>query len=189
MEDPMNAPELVSPHSPPRPESGRGSRKTGPDEFDLVRAARVDSSILFTGATGAADAERIARHIHGLSGWRWGQFVVVDCGWPDSLLEQLFEILRPHPEAVIAAEPQARLLQAGTIFLRDIGKLLPALQVRLADALAGASAPGGQTRSRWRVMASTSESLLRRVAEGTFDDRLFYRLNMLHLVLPPDQPD
>jgi DNA-binding NtrC family response regulator len=181
MEDPMHAPELASPQSPRR-DPGRAGRKTEPDASDLLRAARVDSSILLTGTTDAAEAERIARHIHGLSGWRWGQFVVVDCGWPESLLEQLFEILRPHPEAVIVGEPQPRLLQAGTIFLREIGKLPPSLQVRLADALAGASGSRGRTRSRWRVMASTSESLLERVQSGTFDDRLFYRLNMLHLV-------
>jgi DNA-binding NtrC family response regulator len=184
----MNAPELV-PQSPPRRDSGRGGRKTEPDEFDLVRAARVDSSILLTGGTGAAEAEGIARQIHGLSGWRWGQFLVVDCAWPDSLLEQrLFKILRPHPEAVIAGEPLPRLLQAGTIFLREIGKLQPAVQVRLADALANASGSGGQMRSRWRVMASTSEPLLERIAEGTFDDRLFYRLNMLHLMLVAADP-
>jgi len=152
------------------------------NDFDLASAAQVGTTILFSGS---ASAVALARRVHALSGCRWGRFLLVDCGWEDSMLEErLFDLLRPDP--VAGAEPQLRLLQPGTILLYEVGKLSRSAQVRLADALELASKTDEQRRSRYRLMASTSEPLLQRVAAGTFDDRLYYRLNMLHVLLPPD---
>ncbi|HYT75001.1 MAG TPA: sigma 54-interacting transcriptional regulator [Vicinamibacterales bacterium] len=183
----MNAPELLAPKSHTRRNPGPDTVNGWPDDLDLAWAAQVDVSILFTGS---ADAVKLARRIHAVSGWRWGPFLMVDCAWPAPTLDQrLFDVLRPNSEAVAAGELQLRLLQPGTIFLHEVGKLGRPLQVRLADALASSSLAGERRRPRYRIMASTSESLLHRVAAGTFDDHLFYRLNMLHVVLPPDDRD
>ena len=75
--------------------------------------------------------------------------------------------------------PGARLMQAGTVLLQEIGCLPDALQGLLADQLEELRRP---RRSRPRILASTSQSLLQRVVEGQFDERLFYRLNVIHLV-------
>ena len=179
----MNAPELVLLQSETRLVS-RGQTGMTPTakHFDLDWAAQVGASVLFTGS---GDAIGLGRRIHALSGWRWGPFVVVDCGWPDAMLEQrLFDLLRADPDPEARREPQLRLLQAGTIFLHEVGALGGHHQARLAEALTLASGSGERRGSRYRFMASTSQSLLQRVSAGTFDDRLFYRLNMLHVVLP-----
>jgi DNA-binding NtrC family response regulator len=75
------------------------------------------------------------------------------------------------------AEPWFR--RAGTIVLRDVGRLDPALQRRLADMLAATS----RDRRHARVIATSPEPLEERVYEGTFDDTLYYRLNAIHLVV------
>ena len=179
----MNAPDTVRQEAS-EPQAGRTNR--GPilriDDLEILGAAQSNACILLTGA---AHARSQAHRIHSLSGWRWGHFLAVDCGAPEALLEQqLFDVLcrdNPRPDV----EPGARLLQAGTIFLQDVGNLGPTMQVRLADALSHAAARRGASGSRWRVMASTQEPLLPRVLEGTFDDRLYYRLNAIHFVLGP----
>lgn len=152
------------------------------DEFELSAAAQTDACILFTGPSAA---KTVAERIHSLSGWRFGQFEAVDCGLPEPQLERrLFELLYDDTHMTGDGEPRPRLLQAGTILLHEVGKLSMALQVRLSDALGSSSTPGAGRRLRKRIMASTSEPLLQRVVEGTFDDRLYYRLNVIHLVLP-----
>lgn len=167
------------------------------DETDLLRAAQSDACVLFTGREGV---EALAFRVHSLSGWRYGPFISVDCGWPEPLLEsRLFGGLRPTAPAQLESRlsdrdvsdrapavehPQASLIQAGTLLLRDIDRLGPKFQVRLADALGELRAHSTHRRVRRRVMASTSESLLNRLNDGSFDARLFYRLNVIHLVLP-----
>jgi DNA-binding NtrC family response regulator len=164
MEDPMNA------------SLGDTEVTSLEDDFEILTAAQTDACVLFTGKV---DAANLAQRIHSLSGWRFGRFKAVDCGWPEPELErQLFDVL--HAEAIAAPdrEPLPRLQQAGTIFLHEVGKLSPRLQARLSEALAG---PSTGRSLRVRVMASSSEPLLQRVAAGTFNDRLFYRLNVIHL--------
>jgi DNA-binding NtrC family response regulator len=129
--------------------------------------------ILFTG-TGSA--EEIARRVHGLARGRPGRFRAVNCGWPESLLDQqLFYALRPG--------------SSGTVFLEEVGRLSPELQERLFETLDSTADPRGPRPPRARVMASTSESLVQRALEGTFNERLLYRLNAIHVVVPPDLGD
>lgn len=161
--------ELINDNDKCGPTTHRGRR----DNLDLevLGAAASDVCILFTGA---GSAREIAQRIHTLGRGRPGRFRVVDCGWPEALLEQqLFYVLRPG--------------SGGTIFLEEVGRLSLELQERLLDALGGPS--GSQGRSRPRVMASTSEPLLQRALEGTFNERLFYRLNAIQVILPPDLGD
>ena len=180
----MNAPELLSreqsavPSTPTRLEAPGGRFQ----ELDLIQAARTSACVLFTGIP---NAKGMALQIHSLSGWRAGPFVSVDCGASSHVLEhQLFNVLRTAADWDRGSEPRPELMQDGTVFLYEVGKLSLGLQMRLSDALG--SGGGGQTRRRLRkrVMASTSVSLLDRVRAGTFDECLFYRLNAIHVALP-----
>ena len=140
-------------------------------DLEVLGASASDVCILFTGA---GSAKEVARRVHALGRGRPGRFRAVDCGWPEALLEQqLFYVLRPG--------------SGGTIFLEEVGRLSPDLQARLLDALGGPWRSQGRTRPR--IMASTSESLLQRALEGTFNERLFYRLNTIQVILPPDLGD
>jgi transcriptional regulator of acetoin/glycerol metabolism len=87
--------------------------------------------------------------------------------------------------AVESPDVQAR---AGTVLLHQVGRLGRAVQSRLADRLVLLRAQTRPHWARWRLLASTSEALLARVADGTFDDRLYYRLNVIHLVIPSGRP-
>jgi DNA-binding NtrC family response regulator len=178
----MNAPELLCQEPsacriPTRFEAPSG----GFQELDVIQAARTSACVLFTGVP---NAKGLALQIHGLSGWRSGPFVSVDCGASGQILEhQLFDLLRAGADWDGVAEPQPQLIQDGTIFLYEVGSLSLALQARLLEAL-GSGGPGGtRRRLRRRVMASTSVSLLERVRAGTFDEFLFYRLNAIHVAL------
>jgi DNA-binding NtrC family response regulator len=141
-------------------------------EFDVVTAARSDACVLLTG--GKASVEVAARRIHELSAWRSGPFELVHCEWPEAVWDAL-------ATRFTEAEP---LGQAGTLLLQDVWRVGPVLQSRLADALGWLRADQRWGFRPWRLMASSSRPLLPLVANGTFDDRLFYRLNVLHLVLP-----
>ena len=88
---------------------------------------------------------------------------------------QLFYALRPG--------------SSGTLFLDEVGRLSPQLQDRLLETLSVPADPRGPRPFRARVMASTSESLIQRALEGTFNDRLLYRLNTIHIVVPPQLSD
>jgi DNA-binding NtrC family response regulator len=151
-------------------------------DLELSGAAQTDACLLVTGRRDAAQS--VAYRIHCMSGWRHGPFIVMDCGWPDAALEERLFAVWPgtnakDPEGL----PHARLAQAGTVLLQEVGRLSPSFQVRLADRLEDLRGCAGYGRSRLRLMASSSESLERRVIEGTFDDRLFYRLNVIHVMV------
>ena len=155
-------------------------------EIDLSHAVRSDACVLFTGDE--ETAEVLARRVHGLSGWRQGPFVPVDCAQPADLLEShLFRLLDiEHPDP--PDDPWPTLSQSGTIFLRDVGRLPWSLQLRLSERLAVLrTSPGEPRRIRRRVISSTRIPLVDRVEEGTFNGNLYYRLNVIHLVISPDE--
>jgi DNA-binding NtrC family response regulator len=163
------------------PSSNRTALPRGRETRDIALAARSDASILLSGQPGPA--RRFAYRLHLASGWRHGAFTVVDCASADPGLESLlFDALfddRP-PEAGIV---HLRLVQAGSVLLREINALPLPLQRHLAGRLSDQFASIGGGRSRRRLMASTSEPLLERVLAGTFDDSLFYRLNVIHFAV------
>jgi DNA-binding NtrC family response regulator len=153
-------------------------------DLDLSQAVRSDACVLFTGDV--ETAEMLARRVHGLSGWRQGPFVAVDCSQPEDLLEpQLFKLLDVEPLKPLES-PSPTPSQSGTIFLRDIGRLPRPLQARLSERLAVLrTSPGESRRIRRRVISSTARPLIDRIEEGTFDDSLYYRLNVIHMVISP----
>lgn len=150
--------------------------------FDIVSASRSDAPVLLTGDAG--QAETLARQIHGLSGWRHGAFIVLDCGLPEAeLVAALGRFL--FFDDVPAGQPEARLRQNGTLLLRNVEKLSHVAQIVVGDWLES-SRFDRKRRTGRRLMASTSESLLPAVLAGHFDAEVYYRLNVLHLVLPDD---
>lgn len=181
----MNVAQLRAAESPSAPDRLMPDLPTREAEHDVIAAARNNRCVLLTGAPPHASA--VALRIHNLSGWRWGPFVAVDCGGSEAVLErQLFDLLRIRPRAVAPAEPRPRLNQSGTVFLYEVGKLGLSLQVRLREVLETSDAVLRSDRLRQRIMASSSEPLLRRVLDGTFDEELFCRLTSIRLAVRPD---
>jgi DNA-binding NtrC family response regulator len=175
----------------PRPSFDRGAREPELFDLDLVGAVRTYACVLITGKEDAA--RTLAFKIHTLSGWRHGPFTIVDCAWPGDRAERELVELLSGPDPSTATEPYPQLAQAGTVLLENVARLAPAVQSRIADRLVHfyGRRPGTPRR---RLIASTSEPLLPRVLDGSFDDRLFYRLNVIHVVIPTetkpeDDPD
>ena len=151
------------------------------DETDITCATRSAACVLFTGGQ---TARLLAERIHQESGWGWGPFQVVDCGASAAVLDRvLFARLEADLWPADSRVPTLRLLQPGTMFLQEVGRLAPRAQKQLRDLLELAASEIHGRRSRRRIMASTSESLLPRVSQGSFDETLFYRLNAIHFVL------
>jgi len=157
----------------------------------IREAARVDVTVLITGETGTGK-ELVARAIHHFSARRAGAFVKVNCAaMPRELLEsELFGYERgaftgAHKLKIGKFEAANR----GTIFLDEIGDLHPALQAKLLHVLQDGefSRIGGKSTLSVdvRVLAATNQDLERAVTEGRFREDLFYRLNVIHVLVPP----
>lgn len=159
---------------------------SGPEELEMAMAARTDACILLSGNPDAA--RDLAYRLHLASGWRHGAFTVIDCGSEDpGLEEQVLEALFP-PQTTRRGVLHLRLVQAGTVLLREVNRLPHSVQKRLARQLTEAHLKPSIGKSRRRLMASTSEPLTDRIADGSFDDQLFYRLNVVHFEAPDLQP-
>ena len=157
----------------------------------LERTAAYKTTVLLTGESGTGK-EVLARAIHAQSPRRQESFVAVNCGAiPDNLLEsELFG----HAKGAFTGAGRARRglfveADGGSIFLDEIGELPHALQVKLLRVLQEEEVrPVGETKSQKvdvRVIAATSRDLEQDVAEGTFREDLYYRLNVMHLSVPP----
>ena len=156
-------------------------------DVDLSHAVQSDACVLFTGDDDTAEA--LARRLHAMSGWRHGPFEAVDCARAD-VEARLLQLLDVDPPDASSGASWPRLAQSGTVFLREVGKLAPSLQARLSDRLATLKTrPGAERRLRRRVISSSSIPLESRVREGKFDARLFYRLNVIHMVIPDQEQD
>jgi DNA-binding NtrC family response regulator len=181
MEDEMDATESQGKSRPHRMRWQDPAHQ--PDDFEILWAARIEGNILFTGS---AHALAVALRIHSLSGLRQEQFGVVDCCSPEPLLDkQLFDVVRAGRDPRVEAGGAALWPQKATLLLHEVGKLSSRLQGRLLEALEPAGVRDGKARPPIRIMSCTSDALFERVEDGTFNDRLFYRLNAIHIVLPP----
>ena len=157
----------------------------------IARSAGTSSNVLITGESGVGK-ELVARAVHAASARRDRAFIALNCGAiPDTLLEsQLFGHLRGAFTTAVQANPGLFVVaNHGTLFLDEIGELPLPLQVKLLRVIEEKHVwPVGGTRPvpvDVRIIASTNRDLASEVAGGRFRTDLFYRLNVLHLKLPP----
>jgi DNA-binding NtrC family response regulator len=155
------------------------------------RVAETKSTVLITGETGTGK-ELIARAIHNRSAQRDMPLIKVNCAAiPESLLEsELFGHVRgAFTGAATGKKGKFALADGGTIFLDEIGTMSPALQSKLLRVLQEREfEPLGSERTEKidvRVIAATNRDVRQMVAEGKFQEDLFYRLNVIPIELPP----
>jgi two-component system, NtrC family, response regulator AtoC len=157
----------------------------------VARAAATNVPVLITGETGTGK-EQVARSLHQRSPRSAERFVVVDCG---AIAESLMESeLFGHAKGAFTGASGFRRgmfeeATGGTLFLDEIGDVGPKIQSQLLRALqegeirrVGESTP---VRVDVRVVAATNKDLKARVSEGRFREDLLYRLDVVHLHLPP----
>ncbi|MFH1349568.1 MAG: sigma 54-interacting transcriptional regulator [Pseudomonadota bacterium] len=157
----------------------------------LEQVSESDTTVLLEGESGTGK-ELFARAIHALSHRKNGPMVTINCGaLPDTLLEsELFGYKAgAFTDAKRDKPGRLALAEGGTVFLDEIGDISPALQVRLLRVLQDrVYEPLGATRSQKadvRIVCATNRSLEALVKEGGFRQDLYYRVNVVKLVLPP----
>src|SRR5687767_5045669 len=162
------------------------------DLFQLLETvAATSSTVLITGETGTGK-ELAARAIHHNSVRRGNRFVALNCSAiPETLLEaELFGHARGAFTGAVGTR-QGRVEQAhkGTLFLDEVGTMSPSLQAKLLRVLQEREfervGDSHTIKIDVRVVAATHSDLAKMVAEGTFREDLFYRLNVLPVQLPP----
>jgi len=160
-------------------------------ERTLRRAANGIATVLVRGESGTGK-ELVARLVHELSPRRAGPFLKVHCAaLPDQLLEsELFGYERGAFTGATARKPgRVELAQGGTLFLDEIGDITPATQVKLLRVLQDRQFErlgGTETlNADVRFVTATHRDLEGMVREGKFREDLFYRLNVVSLLVPP----
>jgi two-component system response regulator PilR (NtrC family) len=162
------------------------------DVFKMIETvARTNSTILLTGESGTGKG-LVAQAIHFHSLRRERPMVSLNCGaMPETLLEsELFGHMRG---AFTGAEANKKGLlevaEKGTIFLDEIGEMSAVMQVKFLRVLQERRfrRVGGleELQADIRVIAATNQDLGKAVAEGRFREDLFYRINVIPIVLPP----
>ena len=157
----------------------------------ITLAARTPSNVLITGESGVGK-ELVARAVHAEGVRHDAAFVAINCGAiPEALLEsQLFGHVRgAFTTAVQANQGLFVAASQGTLFLDEIGEMPLPLQVKLLRVIEDKCVlPVGGTKPvpvDTRIIASTNRDLEREVEAGRFREDLFYRLNVVHLLVPP----
>ncbi len=153
--------------------------------------APTDATVMIQGESGTGK-ELVARAIHQRSDRKDGSFVVINCSaYPDTLLES--ELFGHEKGAFTGAVRQKagrfELAHGGTVFLDEIGeipaqaqiKLLRVLQTQQFERLGGERTVSVNVR----ILAATNKDLLQEVKKGFFREDLYYRLNVIPIVLPP----
>ena len=168
---------------------GESSRMKEVYQF-LARVAPTDSNVLLQGESGTGK-ELAARAIHRNSPRSSKSFVAINCAAiPEGLLEsELFGHERgAFTGAVAQKKGRLEMANGGVVFLDEIGELAPALQVKLLRVLQEREFERvGGTRPiavDIRLIAATNKDLGEAVKTGAFRKDLFYRLNVLSLVMP-----
>ena len=169
-----------------------GSSHQMQEVFRVMRhAAASDSNVLITGEIGTGK-ELVARAIHSNSIRAKKKFVVVNCGSiPDGFMEsELFgHVKGAFDEAVADKRGLIEEANRGTLFLDDISELAPAMQVKLLRVIhdgnftrVGDSKP---ITANLRIIAAAVRDMRKLIADKSFREDLFYRLNVIPIKMPP----
>jgi len=169
-----------------------GKSKPMQDVFETIRkVAPASATVLIEGASGTGK-ELVAKSIHFNSPRRNQPFVPVNCS---ALAESLLESeLFGHEKgaftgAISMKKGRFELADQGTLFLDEIGELSSSLQVKLLRVLQEKvfERVGGMRpiSVNIRLIAATNKSLKEEIRKGRFREDLFYRLNVVPLILPP----
>jgi PAS domain S-box-containing protein len=157
----------------------------------LEQVSESDATILLEGESGTGK-ELFAKAIHALSPRKTGPLMTINCGsLPDTLLEsELFGYEKGAHSTAFKDKPgRLAVANGGTLFLDEIGDISPALQIRLLRVLQDKTyEPLGSTKSSKtdvRIVAATNKRLENLVEEGKFRQDLYYRINVVRMVLPP----
>jgi DNA-binding NtrC family response regulator len=161
-------------------------------EFDIQCASKTDAKVLISGESGVGK-EVVARLIHERSLRNRGPMVAINCASiPDTLLaSELFGHMKgsftdAHRNRTGLFEQGNR----GTVFLDEIGEMSLSMQALVLRFLEnGEILPVGSERSLTRVdvriVAATNRKLSRSITDGSFREDLYYRLNVIHIEIPP----
>lgn len=159
---------------------------------DIAQAARCDAKVLITGESGAGK-EIVAKMIHATSRRSQGPLVTVNCAaLTETLLEtELFGHVRGSFTGAYRDRAGAfELADRGTVFLDEVGEMTPRMQGLLlrfleTGEIQRVGSDRRQTRVDVRIIAATNRVLLDSVAAKMFREDLYYRLNVIHLSVPP----
>src|ERR1700682_5169489 len=159
---------------------------------EIERVARSDAKVLITGETGVGK-EHVAPAINASSARAQLAYVAVNCaGIPETLLEsELFGHVKGSFTGASRDKPgKLEMANNGTIFLDEIGEMTLRMQGLLLRFLetgeiqkVGAERPG--VAENVQVIAATNRNLRELIAQGLFREDLFYRLDVIHTVVPP----
>lgn len=157
----------------------------------IAKVAPTESTVLIYGQSGTGK-ELIARAIHYNSPRRDKQFVTVDCAvLSENLLEsELFGHVRGSFTGAVTTKPGLfEVADGGTVFLDEVGNISLPIQAKLLRVLQEREfTPVGGTKAKKvdiRLIAATNKDLEKMIKEETFREDLYYRLNIVPIVLPP----
>jgi len=157
----------------------------------LIKVAGANVPVLIQGESGTGK-DIIARMVHGLSPWKTGPYVKVNCpAIPGTLLEsELFGYEKGAFTGAYGSKPgRVEMAHRGTLFLDEISELDAALQSKLLQLLQDGQfcRIGAQEDKKVevRVVCATNRKLEEEIQNGTFREDLFYRINVVNISLPP----
>ena len=157
----------------------------------VERIAAADANVLIEGESGTGKG-LIAQTIHQQSPRSGGPFLAINCsGFQDQLLEsELFGHEKgAFTGAVALKQGLFEVAERGTLFLDEVAEMSPAMQAKLLQVLDGREfrRVGGTRlhRADVRVVAATNKSMQREVEAGRFREDLYYRLNVVNILVPP----
>ncbi len=160
--------------------------------YDLVeRSGPTKTNVLISGESGTGK-ELVARAIHRESPRKDRPFVVISCaGMPETLIEsELFGYKKgAFTGALTDKQGLFDAAHGGTVFLDEVGELPPTIQVKLLRVIQERTfvAVGGTEEKRVdvRFISATNKDLEEAVMNGKFREDLFFRLNVIHISMPP----
>jgi DNA-binding NtrC family response regulator len=157
----------------------------------IERIAKTSATVLITGESGTGK-ELVARAVHTHSLKKTNPFIPIDCSTiPESIIEsELFgHVKGSFTGAIRDKKGLVEEANGGTLFLDEIGDLNVAMQVKLLRLIQeGEYKPVGGNAIRKvdiRFIAATNQNLQEQIRNGGFREDLFYRLNVIHILIPP----